>query len=159
MLQVYIPVWIPGRRGEDCDQQEGDDVQVQLHVQHCCRQHRQHCEHWHYMAMTKMSCGFLTENFFCGNFFSQLGREHCEGAPTSRYAGLGRRLFFKGEFSSLFHFLLAPSGALIAIPTYYWYTHPLFQITPVLNTGLSLSEPLQLNQRQSLDSICRICRI
>ena len=45
------------------------------------------------------------------------------------------------------HFLLAPSGALIAIPTYYWSTtppHPLFQITPVLNTGLSLSEPLQL---------------
>ena len=41
---------------------------------------------------------------------------------------------------------LAPSGALIAIPTYYWPTHPtpLFQITPVLNTGLSLSEPLQL---------------
>ena len=47
---------------------------------------------------------------------------------------------------------LAPSGALIAIPTYYWYsTHPLFQITPVLNTGLSLSEPLQLYQGQSLD--------
>ena len=45
--------------------------------------------------------------------------------------------------------LLAPSGALIAIPTYYWpstntTTTPLFQITPVLNTGLSLSEPLQL---------------
>ena len=43
--------------------------------------------------------------------------------------------------------LLAPSGALIAIPTYYWSTThptPLFQITPVLNTGLSLSEPLQL---------------
>ena len=43
---------------------------------------------------------------------------------------------------------LAPSGALIAIPTYYWSTTPqptqLFQITPVLNTGLSLSEPLQL---------------
>ena len=31
---------------------------------------------------------------------------------------------------------------------------PLFQITPVLNTGLSLSEPLELYQRQSLDSIC-----
>merc|ERR1711949_10687 len=29
---------------------------------------------------------------------------------------------------------------------------PLFQITPVLNTGLSLSEPLQLYQKQSLDS-------
>ena len=29
--------------------------------------------------------------------------------------------------------------------------HPLFQITPVLNTGLSLSEPLQLYQGQSLD--------
>ena len=47
----------------------------------------------------------------------------------------------------IFH-LLAPSGALIAIPTYYWPTSttstPLFQITPVLNTGLSLSEPLQL---------------
>jgi hypothetical protein len=45
------------------------------------------------------------------------------------------------------HVLLAPSGALIAIPTYYWSTtppHPLFQITPVLNTWLSLSEPLQL---------------
>ena len=43
--------------------------------------------------------------------------------------------------------LLAPSGALIAIPTYYWPTStstPLFQTTPVLNTGLSLSEPLQL---------------
>ena len=34
---------------------------------------------------------------------------------------------------------------LIAIPTYYWSPPtPLFQITPVLNTGLSLSEPLQL---------------
>ena len=38
--------------------------------------------------------------------------------------------------------------------------HPLFQITPVLNTGLSLSEPLQLYKgynaikRQSLDSMC-----
>ena len=34
MLQVHIPIWIPGRRGEDCDQQEGDDVQVRLHVHH-----------------------------------------------------------------------------------------------------------------------------
>ena len=44
--------------------------------------------------------------------------------------------------------------------------HPLFQITPVLNTGLSLSEPLELYKgynakysniaikRQSLDSMC-----
>ena len=41
----------------------------------------------------------------------------------------------------------------MAIPTYYGPTStPLFQITPVLNTGLSLSEPLQLYQRQSLDS-------
>ena len=47
------------------------------------------------------------------------------------------------ELGNLFC-LLAPSGALIAIPTYYWYSTPLFQITPVLNTGLSLSEPLQL---------------
>ena len=40
---------------------------------------------------------------------------------------------------------LAPPGALIAIPTFYWSTHhPLFQITPVLDSGLSLSEPLQL---------------
>ena len=30
--------------------------------------------------------------------------------------------------------------------------HPLFQITPVLNTRSKLSEPLQLYQRQSLDS-------
>ena len=29
---------------------------------------------------------------------------------------------------------------------------PLFQIIPVLDTGLSLSEPLQLHQKQSLDS-------
>ena len=45
--------------------------------------------------------------------------------------------------------LLAPSGALIAIPTYYWpststTTTHFFRYTPVLNTGLSLSEPLQL---------------
>ena len=33
-----------------------------------------------------------------------------------------------------------PDLLLIHPPT----THPLFQITPVLNTGLSLSEPLQL---------------
>ena len=39
-------------------------------------------------------------------------------------------------------------------------TTPLFQITPVLNTGLSLSEPLELYKgyntiyRQSLDSMC-----
>merc|ERR1712067_120145 len=39
-------------------------------------------------------------------------------------------------------------------------TTPLFQITPVLNTGLSLSEPLQLYKgynallRQSLGSMC-----
>ena len=49
-------------------------------------------------------------------------------------------------FISIVWSLLAPSGALIAIPTYYWSTSstttPLFQITPVLNTGLSLSEPL-----------------
>ena len=32
------------------------------------------------------------------------------------------------------------------------YKKKLFQITPVLNTGLSLSEPLQLYQGQSLDS-------
>ena len=30
--------------------------------------------------------------------------------------------------------------------------HPLFQITPVLDTGLSLSEPRQLYQGPSLDS-------
>ena len=46
-----------------------------------------------------------------------------------------------GRFGVAF---LAPSGALIAIPTYYWYSTPLFQITLVLNTGLSLSEPLKL---------------
>ena len=51
----------------------------------------------------------------------------------------------KKNLSSKKHVLLAPSGALIAIPTYYWPSStPLFQITPVLNTGLSLSEPLQL---------------
>ena len=38
---------------------------------------------------------------------------------------------------------LAPSGALIAILTYYWSSNQLFQITPVIdyNIGLSLSEP------------------
>ena len=38
--------------------------------------------------------------------------------------------------------------------TYYWTntTYHLFRYTPVLNTGLSLSEPLQIYQRQSLDS-------
>ena len=41
--------------------------------------------------------------------------------------------------------LLAPSGALIlnSHPNLL-LIHPLFQIKPVLNTGLSLSEPLQL---------------
>ena len=48
---------------------------------------------------------------------------------------------------------LAQKGALIAILTYYWCsTHQLFHITPVLNTKLSLSEPFQLYQGQSLDS-------
>ena len=46
---------------------------------------------------------------------------------------------------SIWLFLLAPSGALVAIPTYYWSTTTqFFSNTPVLNTGLSLSEPLQL---------------
>ena len=44
--------------------------------------------------------------------------------------------------------LLAPSGALKAIPPTTdpppAAAPPLFQITPVLKTGLSLSEPLQL---------------
>ena len=54
-------------------------------------------------------------------------------------------LLLRFRTSSPHQNLLAPSGALIAIPTYYWSTPPpLFQITPVLNTGLSLSEPLQL---------------
>ena len=53
------------------------------------------------------------------------------------------------RFSSI---LLAPSGALIAIPTYYWPIPTFSDNTPVLNTGLSLSEPLQLYQGQSLDS-------
>ena len=53
--------------------------------------------------------------------------------------------------------LLAPSGALIAIPTYYWpSTHPTFSDLAFLplynNIGLSLSEPLQLYQKQSLAS-------
>ena len=53
------------------------------------------------------------------------------------------------------HHLLAPSGALIAIPDLLLTHHPtFFQITPVLknNIELSLSEPLQLYQKQSLDS-------
>ena len=39
--------------------------------------------------------------------------------------------------------------------------HPLFQITTVLDTGLSLSGPLQLYQKQSLDSsaVYLICKI
>ena len=71
--------------------------------------------------------------------------------PQSLWMGELIRWFLSLLFSSFFScycfFLLAPSGALIAIPTYYWpssTTTPLFQITPVLNTGLSLSEPLQL---------------
>ena len=77
---------------------------------------------------------------FCiaGNFFN--GDHKClrtvQVGPINYYCSL----------------LLAPSGALIAIPAYNWYsTQPLFQITSVLNTGLSLSEPLQLYQGQSLD--------
>ena len=49
------------------------------------------------------------------------------------------------------YYTLAPSGALIAIPTYYWSTTThFFSNTPVLNTGLS--EPQQLYHMQSLDS-------
>ena len=53
--------------------------------------------------------------------------------------------------------ILLFSGALIAIPTYYWpSTHPTFSDLAFLplynNIGLSLSEPLQLYQKQSLDS-------
>ena len=50
---------------------------------------------------------------------------------------------------------LAPSGALIAIPTYYWPTNPPFQITLFLYKymRLSLTEPQKLYQKQSLDSI------
>ena len=54
-------------------------------------------------------------------------------------------ILFCGTVETIWIHLLAPSGALIAITTYYWSTTtppPLFQITPVLNTGLSLSEPL-----------------
>ena len=50
---------------------------------------------------------------------------------------------------------LAPSGALIAIPTYYWPTPTFSDLAcrPLYNNiGLSLSEPLQLYQKQSLDS-------
>ena len=53
-----------------------------------------------------------------------------------------RRFFVSSVRSSNSH----PDLLLTHHPT------PLFQITPVLDTGLSLSEPLQLYQRQSLDS-------
>ena len=122
MLQVHIPVWIPGRRGEDCDQQEGDDVQVRLHVHHniasstvnidiavtmSYQHHQSTLHHVSFkakstiinMTMSKMNYIYSNKKPFPKNF--QLGREHCEGAPTSWYAGLGRRLFFKGELSSL----------------------------------------------------------
>ena len=36
--------------------------------------------------------------------------------------------------------------------------HPLFQITPVLNTGLSLFEPLHLYQKQSLAKLAAVIR-
>ena len=52
--------------------------------------------------------------------------------------------------------LLAPSGALIAIPTYYWPTNTnhyfKFSMSVIIKHWLSLSDPLQIYQKQSLDS-------
>ena len=74
---------------------------------------------------------------------------HCRG---SRRRWIWRQCSSPPWWDHKHVWLLAPSGALIAIPTYYWSSTPLFQITPVLNTGFSLSEPQQLYERQSLDS-------
>ena len=73
-------------------------------------------------------------------FTARLKKQLFRHSPTQE----GKDMFL------IFQFLLAPSGALIAIPTYYWSPPPhFFRYTPVLNTGLSLTE---LYQRQSLDS-------
>ena len=70
----------------------------------------------------------------------------------------------KSGFRFKIYILLAPSGALISHPDLLVIHHhlPFFQIIPVLdkNIGLSLYEPLQLYQKQSLDSsagyMCKI---
>ena len=58
-----------------------------------------------------------------------------------------RRITIFFLFSSVRSSYSNPDLLLIHHPPH----HPVFQITPVLNTGLSLSEPLQLYQGQSLD--------
>merc|ERR1712082_168232 len=66
---------------------------------------------------------------------------------TLAYSGILWHTLAYSAYSGILWHTLANSGKL-------------FQITPVLNTGLSLSEPLQLYKgydaisRQSLDSMC-----
>ena len=90
-----------------------------IHHHHHYHHNHQHFHHHNYQATVKQSSSSSKPLLSASSILAQLNHEQ--------------------------HFL-APSGALIAIPTYYRPTHhhPLFQITPVLNTGLSLSGPLQL---------------
>ena len=65
----------------------------------------------------------------------------------------------EGDFDVLYMFLRISPISIARLSPYFFFSsvrssnshpdllviqHPLFQITPVLNTGLSLSEPLQL---------------
>ena len=65
-----------------------------------------------------------------------------------------RFLAFNGDLLLLTfnHFFFSSVRSSNSHPDLLVIQHPLFQITPVLNTGLSLSEPLQKFQGQSLDS-------
>ena len=92
--------------------------------------------------LTTMDINFISTASNCTQTQLFIKMTRCEGAGVLKQKRKTTQLYVRWT-----PILLAPSGALIAIPTYYWpssTTTPLFQITPVLNTGLSLSEPLQL---------------
>ena len=90
-------------------------------------------------------------------FFLFLGRTHAQN-ETQSFLGIGMekeighlkksscsmKLLQKYEYGHFSDFISSVRGSNSHPDLLLTQQHPLFQITPVLNTGLSLSEPLQL---------------
>ena len=110
-------------------------------------------EHFRVMLCIHILISYICRTYFVNRSFLNNGIAGIASPPSSnspRTDGYMRECNSRQNIRSS-HFISSVRSSN-SHPDLLVTHHPLFQITPVLNTGLSLSEPQQLYQGQSLDS-------
>ena len=112
-------------------------------------------EHFRVMLCIHILISYICRTYFVNRSFLNNGIAGIASPPSSnspRTDGYMRECNSRQNIRSS-HFISSVRSSN-SHPDLLVTHHPLFQITPVLdnNIGLSLSEPLQLYQKQSLDS-------